>query len=65
MRTELNGSKKEIIRLEQEMKGLRRKEEMVSKRLNNLQGTVIRQFCNNVCKVLEVPPVIADNDSKS
>lgn len=57
LRTELNSSKKEVIRLQEESKVLKRKEEQSEKFLLSLLNSVIRQFCNNVCKLLEMPTI--------
>ena len=57
LRTELNSSKKEVIRLQEESKVLKRKEEQSEKFILSLLHSVIRQFCNNVCKLLEMPTV--------
>lgn len=41
---------------------MRRKEDQANRRLQNLNSTVIRQFCNNICKVVEMP-VLSQSDS--
>ena len=56
LRADANISKKEIIKQQEEIKSLKRKEDQVSKRYVHLQGKV-SQFCNNICKVVEMPPV--------
>ena len=63
LRIELNSTKKELIRLQEENKNLKRKEDLASKRIQTLSSTVVKQFCNNICKILEVPPINLDLDT--
>ena len=65
LRNELNGAKKEIIRLQEEIKGLKRSADASEKAVQSLQSSTIRPFCNNICKVLEMPTVTLPETSDS
>ena len=62
LRTDANISKKEIIKQQEEIKSLKRKEEQIQKRYVHMQGKM-NQFCNNLCKVVEMPSVTASQES--
>ena len=54
-RMELNQVKKDNLKLIDEIKSFKRKEEKVAKRLQGLWDTVMKQFGSNLCKVLDIP----------
>ena len=39
---------------------MKRKEESANQKVQGIMGTSLKQFCNNICKVLEVPTVVLD-----
>ena len=65
LRAELNASKKEVIKLQEENKGLKKKDEQAGKRVLNLLNNPIRIFSNNLCKVLETPKVSLNLENSS
>lgn len=64
LRIELNSTKKEVIKLQEENKTLKRKEDQASKKVHSLSNNmVLRQFCNNICRLLEVAPINFDSEA--
>ena len=62
LRAELNASKKEVIRLQEEK---RKKDEQAGKRVLQLLHDPIRIFGNSLCKELETPAVSLTPESTS
>ena len=63
LRNDLNISKKEVIKLQEENKAIKRKEDQSSKRLQSIPCPNIRQFCNNICKIVDIPQVKPDSEA--
>jgi len=64
LRSELNTQRKENIKLQEENRVLRRKDEQNGEVTHRLLSTGVRQFCNNICRVLEVPTVAFEAEAK-